>query len=178
MKKTKNITKYEIEWQILRSSIKGQHNKEIELKLQIVYSYYEKTCSYDRWERVVNWLEGLQKGFRSAKDESSIDRIEAELQLYKTLTPLKALSVTQESQADQLSTYTEDQVTRLWKDLFKTNENWLLKGYHHRECNDFLDWIQENRQEIKSIKGRFSVENLRFLRVQKKRLKNTHKFFF
>jgi len=48
MRKSENISKYTIEWQVLRVSLKNKYNDDLVYKLSIVKNYFNKTKSYDR----------------------------------------------------------------------------------------------------------------------------------
>jgi hypothetical protein len=64
MRKTFGITKYESRWQLLRASIKGKYNDDLSYKFSLVLSYFKEDLSYNRWERVFNWTEGLLRGLK------------------------------------------------------------------------------------------------------------------
>jgi len=69
----------------------------------------------------------------------------------------------------------------LWKDLFKRNENWLEKGYNHKEHNHFMDllWLvfRDNKEEG-DIPIEYDSIKLYKMRKDAEGKKNTHKFFF
>ncbi len=181
MKKTDGITKYEMQWQLIRSSIKGQ-GTDLESKIQEAYSYFAETHSYDRWERVYNWLEGLQKGYAAAKNLVAINRIKQELESYAYLKETgmvkfyDSYELDVEAQAKRLAQASDKAVIVLWKDLFRTNEKWLKKGYYHKECNEFMDMLWQARGI--DVSDRFSMKHLQELRGLCGDMDNKHKFFF
>ena len=81
MRKSKDITKYNADWQIVRSSIKGS-KFSLDEKLSKVKSYFDNNRSEDRWERCVNWCEGLIMGYKAAKNVDAINRIMEEIESY------------------------------------------------------------------------------------------------
>jgi hypothetical protein len=168
MRKSVTISKYEIEWQILRSSLKGKFNDNLELKLEKVFDYYNQTSTLDRWERVVNWLEGFQ---RAIKDLIKRQRIQEEINFYKSLQPKEEKSLTIQEQ--DFKKYSLKERVDLWKDLFNTNKKWLMNGYFHKECNLFLDSLFSSFE----IEVKPSYQKLLILRGLKPKI-NNHNFFF
>jgi hypothetical protein len=174
MRKSKDITKYNADWQIVRSSIKGS-KFSLEEKLSKVKSYFDNNRSEDRWERCVNWCEGLIMGYKAAKNVNAINRIVEEIESYG----VRSLYDKEDSNVNNntlLREYSYDKRLVLWKDMYKTNTKWLKKGYYHKECNEFMDDMvnvfMRNREDI----WRFDI--LLELREESKNLENTHKFFF
>ena len=168
MRKSVTISKYEIEWQILRSSLKGKFNDNLELKLEKVFDYYNQTSTLDRWERVVNWLEGFQ---RAIKDLIKRQRIQEEINFYKSLQPKEEKSLTIQEQ--DFKKYSLKERVDLWKDLFNTNKKLLMNGYFHKECNLFLDSLFSSFE----IEVKPSYQKLLILRGLKPKI-NNHNFFF
>lgn len=178
MKKSKDITKYEIEWQLLRVKVKGSQ-VDVLSKINITKEYFLQTKTYDRWERVYNWLEGLYKGYLSSKDVSVLKIIEEEMIYYKDINILlkKEYFINKDLQEDILKNAPITDIKLLWIDLFKTNKKWLQRGYFHKECNAFIDWLLLIRPEIESDKT-YTKEYLGELRKFSEKKQNTHKFFF
>jgi hypothetical protein len=178
MKKTKDITKYNLKWQMVRSSIKGS-NVPLEDKLDKVNAYFESERTKDAYERVLNYLEGLQMGYKG-KDFNAVDRIETEITKFRGISPH---TLPKESDGfinfrDAINYSFEDRY-HLWKDLFNRNRKWLEKGYHQKEINDFMDVL--NRIFVhnnESLSDAYSFERLEQLRHMASTKENTHKFFF
>lgn len=182
MKKTEGITKYEVQWQLIRSSIKGS-GTELESKLEEVRAYYLETGTYDRWERVYNWLEGIFMGYRASKSIANIQRVKDEMVWYdnekKHVNIQRSYGVDKKNQLERLEGASLKSATVLWKDLFRTNSKWLKKGYYHQGCNDFMDWLWDNRQDIMGeVNYKYSMDWLVELRRHSKKSENNHKFFF
>lgn len=176
MRKSKDISKYEIEWQVLRSSLKGKLNDDIETKLSKAECYFEKTFSSDRHERVLNWMEGLLMGFKATGKSPSL--LVEQILYYKSMDNLRpALAIDIQQQEEVLDLFSDEEIVNLWTDLCKTNEKWLKKGYFHKECNAFLDWLYSRKKNILN-KCRFSYNDLLSLRNNSRGVKNTHQFFF
>jgi len=174
MRKSKDITKYNADWQIVRSSIKGS-KFGLEEKLSKVKNYFNSNKSEDRWERAVNWCEGLIMGYKASKNLDAIDRIIKEIDSYGD----RSLYNKEDSNVNNntlLREYSYDERLVLWKDMYRTNTKWLKKGYYHKECNEFMDDMvnifMKNREDI----WRFDI--LLEIREESKNLENTHKFFF
>lgn len=182
MKKTDGITKYEMQWQLIRSSIKGSKT-DLESKLEEAQAYFLEKRTYDRWERVYNWLEGLERGYVGKDRDGNINRIVAERSWYNALKEKCVIQdsyeLDQERESQTLVNASLKAVTCLWKDLFSTNKKWLEKGYYHKECNDFMDKLWNARQDImQCVSYKYSMDCLADLRTQCGETENKHKFFF
>lgn len=176
MRKTFGITKYESRWQLLRARIKGKHNDDLSYKFSLVLSYFKEDPSYNRWERVFNWAEGLLRGL---KDEDKRIHTAAFLDELNQLKPQPSIIDDISENYNVLFNADIRDITLLWKDLFKMNKDWLLKGYFHKECNAFLDTLSNvlSARGVDNIKG-YSNESLHNLRLGSKNIKNVHNFFF
>jgi len=179
MRKSKDITKYDIDWQMLRSEVKGK-STDILSKLSKVRNYWNTNQTVDNWERIVNWLEGLKMGYIASKNQSAIDLINKEISFYKsnTVTNKEKLSSDQD-QLSRIMLYNFKQRFDLWRDLFKRNEKWLARGYNHKEHNHFMDLMgQVFKKNKEKLTDRYSFEKLNELRQAALGIENTHKFFF
>lgn len=181
MRKTNGITKYVIEWQLLRSQVKG-NKVNLDDKIDKVISYFEATETYDRWERVYNWMEGLIRGYKSAGSLEKQAYIKSIMESFKSVKPdiKTAIYKDEESELKSLQSLNEIELKCVWKDNFKRTEEYLKKGYHHKEINKFMDWIYLYRPEINElVKERWSMGYLVELRGEcSSQGKNKHNFFF
>lgn len=175
MRKSANVTKYDIKWQILRSSVKGNYNNDLEKKFELIDKYLLDGFYYDRWERVYNWAEGLLRGFKASKDfEKQIITSD----YLDRLLEIKFKFINKEFLNKDYIQYSFKERFNLWKDLFKMNKGWLDKGYFHRECNDFMDSLFQSFNEQNRLSlGIYSIDNLNYLRNNIQKI-NKHKFFF
>lgn len=182
MKKSKHISKYEVEWQIIRSSIKGGKTSFDE-KISRALNYLTDQMTEDRWERVYNWLEGLERGYKAARDDQKISVIKS---ILGSLDSMKeggsiglAIALDEKAELKSLKKASDKEVITLYRDLCKTNEGWLSKGYFHGECNEFIDYIVSVHNElIVNIKGKYTLSYLKELRLNASEMDNNHKFFF
>ena len=174
MRKSKDITKYNADWQIVRSSIKGS-KYSLDEKLSKVKNYFNDNQSEDRWERCVNWCEGLIMGYKAAKNFEAIDIILSEIDSYGSRDLYKK-EVVDNNNINLLENYSYSERLILWKDMYRTNTKWLKKGYYHVECNQFMDCMVEvfrnNGEDI------WRYNELISFREDSKKIDNTHKFFF
>ncbi len=177
MRKSKDITKYNADWQIIRSSIKGSKFSLAE-KLSTVKNYFDTNSSVERWERCVNWCEGLMMGYKAAKNFDAIDRIKEEIESYgeRSLYSNENCNGLTQDNCSLLERYDYNERLVLWKDLYKTNTKWLKKGYYHKECNEFMDDMVTIFKMYGEDIWRYDI--LLDLREESKNLENTHKFFF
>lgn len=178
MRKSKDITKYEVEWQILRADVKGKR-ASLDEKLERARSYFNKTNSYDRWERVVNWLEGVIMGYKSAKDYDSIHKVLNEIDYYKSIKGEVNDAISYdvaESAYSDLKEYSYELRLMLWRNLYQRNKVWLSRGYFHKDINIFMDYMVELFNHKKEKFPNF--DKLMLLREECKTKDNVHKFFF
>lgn len=165
--------KYDIHWQIVRVSVKGVFNNDLPKKIAIVMNYYNANPNKTRWERVLNWLTGLEKG---VKDEYKKNYLKNEIDLFQKLSPFQEVEATVNS-VEAISKYSKSQLCHLYLDLFTTNKKWLQNGYIHEGCNDFLDRLAEAIGE-EYIASPYRRDVLVELRMRAKLTPNTHKFLF
>jgi hypothetical protein len=182
MKKSKEISKYQVKWQLLRASIKGSKTS-FEDKISKVLCYLAEEETIDAWERVYNFLEGLQRGYIAAKDLDKIGILDDELSVLKGLKS----SFTKKEEIDgsiELAllkkTSFKDRYC-LYKDLFNRSKKWLQGGYFHQEQESFIDilihvFIYESEETL--IKENYSYNKLESLRRKSSLVKNKHQFFF
>lgn len=176
MRKTTGVTKYEVEWQVLRVSLKGSLNnseEELLFKISRAFDYFEKNKIYERWERVFNWLEGLSRGFH-AKETSLIEVIQGKLNEFKNYKPDLVFSEVLYN-SEKILKCDKDLLRLLWVDLFRMNKKWLLRGYFHKECNDFMDLIYNHLEECSLTPKQKELSGLRELSFN---MVNSHRFFF
>jgi len=174
MRKSKDISKYNADWQIVRSSIKGSKFR-LEEKLSKVKKYFDYNRSEDRWERCVNWCEGLIMGYKASKNLDAIDRIIEEIESYGDRSLYEKENNNIENDILLLE-YSYGERLILWKDMYNTNTKWLKKGYYHKECNEFMNSMVRIFNKFGEDIWRYNI--LLDLREESKRLENTHKFFF
>jgi hypothetical protein len=175
MKKSKDITKYNIDWQIVRVQLKNK--KEIEDKLAMAYSYFIAHKTKDTQERVVNWLEGLALGYKASKQWDVIKRIEEEKTRYEVSGKLKK-EENRISTIDEMQRYDLGIRAKVYIDLYTRNVKWLKNGYVQKEINNFMDTLRYSIFK----EGCPIVENYHrhiiLLRKEASKIPNTHKFLF
>lgn len=178
MKKSKDITKYNIKWQLLRLSLKGP-SISMPNKIKYANRYFDSEKTIDAYERVLNYLEGLQMGYRYRNPDAA-NRIQQEIDRYCSM---DTQSLLKEPNGfitfEDASEYSYTDRHNLWVDLFIRNKKWLERGYFQKEINDFMDVLYKlftHRKETSTMF--YSYEKLKQLRNEAKRKTNTHKFFF
>jgi hypothetical protein len=174
MKKSADVSKYEPQWQVIRSIVKGNFNNDLDKKFSLVENYFKQTHTYDRWERVYNWSEGLQRGFKN-KNQEKVGYIQEKLDYLMSLKPNKE-NICYSIDYDILKNYDDKILIDLFKDLLKRNITWLKDGYFNKELNEFIDIVLlyiENKNSIE--KQIISLDEYRKL---SKTIKCTYKFIF
>ena len=176
MKKTKDITKYNLKWQIVRSKIKGS-GVSVDDKLKYVEQYFNEEQSIDSYERVLNYLEGLSLGYKN-KDNTTYNYILHFIEKFKKININNLRKETNDFITPEESVnYSYKERLDLWKDLFIRNKKWLEKGYNQKEINDFMDVLYTSfKNEL--IPSNYSYGKLLNLRSDADKMDNTHRFIY
>jgi len=159
--KSKDISKYDLDWQVFRVNQKKLPDIDSKLKSVHMFFRYHKNIA-DR-ERVLNYLEGLAIAYRGE-----------ERQLIRDFAAdLAKMRVSQENRIEfDPSKYTLEELMEVVKDLFARNKKWLLKGYRHEEQINFL------RKLLVYCKDNKRLQDLDELVRKSKEIPNTHKFLY
>lgn len=161
MKKTKEITKFDLDWQVFRVSLK-KYKTYIE-KCEQAKSYLIANANIADQERVLNYLEGLSMAYKCEQREYILSIKES----------LHKLDVTNENKFSfDLSKYTEKELKSTANDNFARCKKFLLKGYRHNELIEFLNKIY-SYLDLKE-----KQKELDLLVEESKKLENSHRFFF
>lgn len=184
MKKTKGITKYEPHWQFLRVAVKG-NNDELRKKLDLVWDYFQQNKTQDRYERVVNWIEGLVMGFKSSRAYEKIEICNTEILRYGNREDLSIEGWNLEEWKDEcleiMKGYSFKERLATWMNNFTRAQAYLLGGYYHKELNLFLDLLYStfSTEERNKIRENYSLKRLEEYRVQQPNVEEkTVRFFF
>lgn len=169
MRKTKDITKYNLAWQLVRQSAKLQ--KKAQDKVNLCLSFLEETPNKANHERVRNWVEGLERGYRRV-DQSVCEY------LNEVVLPLVD-SVKLEDVPDahiDISTVSLRALDALYNDLYIRGFKWLNKGYIHQEHEQFMDMLAEELDK----RSELSYKHEEYLRARRvaATIENTHKFLY
>lgn len=168
------VSKYDIHWQVVRVSVKGKHNHIPYAKAYGVCSlYYNEFPNISRKERVLNWLKGLKMGYKDSEKKEQINQL---MQIVEGVKAPEIYEPTANS-LEAMRRYPDSKLLAVYKDLYRTNEKWLKKGYIHPECNKFIDNLYLTLDGC-SIPDRYSFSRLEILRSEASQKPNTHKFLF
>lgn len=178
MKKSKDITKYNLKWQMIRSKIKGP-SVPLKDKIKTVREYFDSEKTKDAYERVLNYLEGLMLGYKG-KNEDAVAQIAQEIMEYYKIDTNKLLKERDSFITFEDATkYSFEERYDLWKDLFIRNKKWLEKGYFQKEINDFMDVMyQLFKKNNENLDKAYSIERLEHLRKEAEGKENTHRYMF
>ena len=162
MKKTKEISKLDIHWQVQRVFLKQVPFCD---KLTLAEEYLRKNSNRADKERVLNYLEGLSFGY----DKESDSR-EKCLQLYKKLEALEVSDFNKFSQ--DLATQDKGVLSLVLEDLLARCIRWLKKGYRQEELIEFIKKLAIYVGDDKAFAKLSKYVD------ESHQIKNTHKFFF
>lgn len=171
MKKSKDITKYTVEWQIAR--VRAKKAKKCEDKLEIVKTYFDDKTTYSRFERSYNWTEGLLRGYKDqinkAKTAAFLDYLEKNKPQYSSI----------DLDHDDFSITEPELIRFLYKDLYKRTQKWLQQGYAHKEQITFLhNLAKECEHTLESILNTRSYDINTITHLTENKPHNNYKFLF
>lgn len=167
MRKSKNITKYTVEWQTVR--IQAKIAKKCDDKLELVKQYFDEHPIFSRFERAYNWGEGLLRGY---KDNSNKNKTIAFLTYLENNKPEFTATDVDHNDFESID---PKSATNLYKDLYIRTQKWLQSGYAHKEQIAFLYALKQNNNNI-SVSDKYNIANIDDLINNKP--KNNYKFLF
>ena len=141
------ISKYNLLWQLTR--VKNKKEKSLKNKLDNVISFLYNYPSFDNKDRVLNYLNGLELGYKDFLSRDTVRR--CYIQACKFIPTKKDtdISVKGIDTVDLLF---------LYNDLYKRNEQWLKNNYRHKEQNRFLKKLyKELRQRDIKVGKNFDI---------------------
>lgn len=152
------VYKYNLNWQLARIN-----NKKVDLstKLYNMRNFLNKYPSIENKERVLNYLKGLELGYKTLEQRAMVRC---------TYNLLKDKLCNNNDVDISVENVTDKQLTILYKDLYNRNEKWLKDNYRNTHLNEFLEYLylELNKRNIK-VDSNFNI-------LPKGR--NTYKFIF
>jgi len=136
--KSADITKYNLAWQMVR--VQCRDFKSTGEKINHAEAFLKANANRHNYERVMNWLEGLKRGYINRNEfavemcQAAIDDLKENAHLYSA----------QEDTEVNISNYSLSDVKSLYNDLQKRSLKWLAGGYHHKEQEAFLDMLVDH----------------------------------
>ena len=135
--KTKGISKYRTDWQILRTSLKDY--SDVRDKLQLVRDYYAQNKNYPAYERIVNWAKGLVLGYKG-RDPMSLRKVEGFLIDMGLDRPL----VDKEPPEPPITSFSQEALRSTFKDLYARAEKWSKSNYFNEELLVYLETLESS----------------------------------
>lgn len=167
MKKSADITKYNLKWQLVR--VAARQHASVEDKVATAMEYFNDDINKHSYERVLNWLQGLHMGYRRSS-QTACDYIDTIIE------QVKNTEVVRSDDIDiAVTTVGDKELLRLYKDLYTRGVKWLDKGYIHEEHEAFMDNIAFELKN-RNIKTKHDVYLDK--RLDAYGMENKHKFFF
>lgn len=128
--------KYNLLWQLVRA--KNKKEKLLKNKLDNIASFLHSYPSVDNKDRILNYLNGLELGYKDLLSRDTVRRYYVQVSKFKP---------TGEDTDVSIKTIDTPDLLFLYKDLYKRNEQWLKNNYRHKEQNKFLEKLYK---ELKS----------------------------
>lgn len=171
MRKSKDITKYSLEWQVVRVECKAFDTWQE--KVEHARAYLDAKSNKHALERVANWMQGLARGYRG-KDDYAAMMVEGMAdELLDNRDQYDAEEDTDSLDVGGVATVT---LRALYKDLIKRQGGWMKGGYVHREQAAFEDMLAKEL-EVRGVDVNHQLQ----LDKRAQTLASgtvTHKFFF
>ena len=162
MRKTPDISKLDISWQVLRVALKKLVFSD---KLNTTEQYLQRNATRATKERVLNYLEGLSFGYAAG----SVNRAKC-LELFEKL---RDFAVTEENNySEDFSKFERAALKELLIDLTARAIKWLKKGYRQEELLVYIKKLATHLQDTATL------DKVKRYEQESYKLRNTHKFFF
>lgn len=161
MRKSKDITKYDIDWQVLRVSLKSL--PDYKAKCQAAMNFLIHNSNRGDQERVRNYLEGLSMAYKDKDRAYILDTATSAADHHVANTVRTSLD---------FSKFTDKELTVTAKDNMVRAKAYLKKGYRHTELIHFLTELYKYLKDTKAL------ETLETLVNDSHKIENTVKFFF
>lgn len=134
------VSKYNLLWQLTR--VKNKKEKLLKNKLDNIVSFLYSYPSIDNKDRILNYLNGLELGYKDLLSRDTVRRCYNQISKLKPTERETDISVKSVSTTDLLF---------LYNDLYKRNEQWLKNNYRHEEQNKFLEKLYKELK-LRNIK--------------------------
>ena len=177
--KSKDITKYNIDWQIVR--VQAKKYKDIAVKINYVLEFYEKHKTIDIHERIINWLEGLAMGYKITHDKAMI--LGTKVLFEPAKTKEKVINDPEEIQKlayDGAKNYNLVFVKECFMDNFARFKKWAIEGYIHEELFQstygLLKYLVDHK--IPMLRNKTTLEDLANMHLNGTIAPNNYKFKF
>jgi hypothetical protein len=177
--KSKDITKYNIDWQIVR--VQAKKYKDIATKINYVLEFYKKHNTIDNHERIINWLEGLAMGYKNPHDKAMI--LGTKVLFEPAKTKEKIINDPEEIQKlayDGAKNYNPVFVKECFMDNFARFKKWSSEGYIHEELFQFtyglLKYLVDHK--IPMLRNKTTLEDLANMHLNGTIAPNNYKFKF
>lgn len=119
--------KYNLNWQLTRVQ-----NKKLNLsdKLHRIRIFLSAYPSLENKERVLNYLKGLELGYKTIQERSMV---------HSTYNFLKEKECNEPDVDINIENVETKDLKILYKDLYNRNQKWLDNNYRHESQNKFLE---------------------------------------
>lgn len=130
-----HVDKFDINWQLVRTN--ARDIKDVDNKIAYVLRFLNDHPNKDNYGRVHNWLRMTKLGYKSEPEkaqrfEHALDRIENSKDIYNS----------DEQYPAELSSVTNDQLLKVYKDLKKRKYGFQIKTVP-KAHTDFLAKLEE-----------------------------------
>lgn len=138
--------KYNLNWQLTRVQNKKLNLSDKLYKIRIFLSAYP---SPENKERVLNYLKGLELGYKTIEQRSMVRST------YNILKEKKCIEKDIDINIENVET---KDLKLLYKDLFNRNQKWLDNNYRHESQNKFLEKLYiELEKRGETLKKNFDI---------------------
>lgn len=178
MQKSKDITKYNIHWQIAR--VQAKKFKDVSLKLNYILNFYSAHKTADNHERIMNWLEGLAMGYRDVHTKAKILGTKLLFEKSTIKEPLLTADNMQAHIQTEAIHYNPILIKECFTDNFNRFKKWANEGYIHEELYEFtyglLKYLYDNHIPLGRIK--ITLNDMAEMHLNGSFAPNTYKFKF
>ena len=155
MQKSKDITKYNIHWQIVR--VQAKKYKDVTTKLDYVLHFYQQHKTLDNYERIMNWLEGLAMGYRDISIKAKILGSKVLFEKVTTKEPIMHEKEIEHHAYTEAKKYSPTVVKDCFVDNYTRFRKWASEGYIHEELYSFTYGLLKYLTEHNVSTGRNQI---------------------
>ena len=178
MQKSKDITKYNVHWQVVR--VQAKKYKDVDSKLNYVLNFYKAHKTLDNHERIMNWIEGLAMGYRDLSTKAKINSYKELFDKSTIKEPIIKVDQIQDQVYKDSKLYNSIVIKECFNDNYNRFKKWASEGYIHEELYEFtyglLKYLTEHN--VSTGRNRITLADMAKLHLDGTMAPNKYKFKF
>ena len=128
MQKSKDITKYNVHWQVVR--VQAKKYKDVDSKLNYVLNFYKAHKTLDNHERIMNWIEGLAMGYKDLSTKAKINSYKELFDKSNIKEPIIKVDQIQDQAYKDSKLYNTIVIKECFNDNYNRFKKWASEAYY------------------------------------------------